>query len=141
MYIVSEYVSNNITKFIKNRGLPIKGVFLPGKILREIFCSLGPYDRWRCNATSCCICSRLEMEKADCSTMFPIYEMTCKLCSNKYIGESSRSLHDRLREHLRYATNPSAKSYKDEVMAVYHRRNHAGGPQIYLSNYSEWNRT
>ena len=67
-------------------------------------------------STSC----RLELERADFSTIFPIYKMICKLCSNKYIGESSRSLHDRLREHLRHATNPSANSYKDEVMAVYH---------------------
>ena len=43
--------------------------------------------------------------------MCPIYQITCNLCNELYIGESSRSLHDRLGEHLRFATNPSNPSY------------------------------
>ena len=41
-----------------------------------------------------------------------------------YIGESSRSLHDRLGEHLRYARSPNNTSYRDEAMAVHYREKH-----------------
>ena len=43
-----------------------------------------------------------------------------------YVGESSRSLHDRLSEHLRFATNPNCNSYKEEAMAHHYRTLHPG---------------
>ena len=92
--------------FVRNHNLPIKVIFLPGMSLRDVFCSSRPYDRRKCTSNSCNICSRLE-EGRDCSTMCPIYEITCNLCSKQYVGESSRSLNERLSEHLRFATNPT----------------------------------
>ena len=49
-----------------------------------------------------------------------------KLCSDIYIGESSRTVHDRLSEHLRFANNPIAPSYNEEAMAVHYRQKHLG---------------
>ena len=51
--------------------------------------------------------------------MCPIYQITCNLCNELYIGESSRSLHDRLGEHMRFATNSSSPSYKNEAFAAH----------------------
>ena len=93
--------------------------------LRDVFCSSRPYDRRKCTSNSCNICSRLE-EGRDCSTMCPIYEITCNLCSKQYVGESSRSLNERLSEHLRLATNPTTESYKEEAMAVHYSKEHPG---------------
>ena len=55
-----------------------------------------------------------------------IYRITCKLCGQFYVGESCRSLHDRLGEHLRYASNPTSSSYKDEAFAIHYNEHHPG---------------
>ena len=41
-------------------------------------------------------------------------------------GKSSRTVHDRLSEHLRFANNPIAPSYNEEAMAVHYRQKHLG---------------
>ena len=47
------------------------------------------------------------------------------------VGESSRSLHYRLSEHLRFATSPDNRSYMDEAFAVHYRQYHHGQvPQL-----------
>ena len=53
--------------------------------------------------------------------MCPIYQIKCNLCNELYIGESSRSLHDRLGEHLRFATNPS---YTNKAFAAHYGQHH-----------------
>ena len=105
-------ISHQILKFIKNKRLPITVVFLPGIKLKELFCASRPYDRRKCVSTNCLICPRLITDRVDCSKMAPIYRITCNICLQCYIGESSRSLHDRLSEHLRFANNPTCRSYK-----------------------------
>ena len=113
-------------KFIKNKRLPITVVFLPGIKLKELFCASSPYDRRQCVNSSCLICPRLTTDRVDCSKMAPIYKITCNLCHQTYIGESSRSLHDRLSEHLRFANNPTCRSYKEEALAVHYNTLHSG---------------
>ena len=94
---ISEQISDQILKFIKNCVLPIRVVFTPGKKLRNLFCCSRPYAKPVCESKTCQICSRL-VEGKDCSIMCPIYQIPCNLCNELYIGESSRSLHDRLGE-------------------------------------------
>ena len=120
---ISEQVSAKILRFIKAQSLPVTVIFLPGKKLRDIFCSSRPYDRRKCNNTNCLICPKLQGD-IDCSITGPVYQITCKHCDEMYIGESSRSLHDRLGEHLRYARSPNNTSYRDEAMAVHYREKH-----------------
>ena len=52
-----------------------------------------------------------------------MYRITCQLCSNINIGESSRTIHDRLNEHL-FANTPIAPSYNEEAMAQHYRQKH-----------------
>ena len=55
----------------------------------------------------------------------------CLLCQEQYVGESSRTLHDRLCEHLRFATSPDNNYYNDEALAVHYRQYHQGQiPQL-----------
>ena len=42
------------------------------------------------------------------------------------LTESSRTVHDRLSEHLRFANNPIAPSYNEEDMAVHYRQKRLG---------------
>ena len=122
---VSEQVSTNICSFIQKRKLPIAVIFTPGKKLRELFCSSRPHDQQGCTLSNCKICPKMVNDR-DCSIACPIYHITCNLCGESYVGESCRTLHDRMSEHLRFASNPSSASYKDEAFAVHYRESHPG---------------
>ena len=98
---MSEEICSRITKFIRRKKLPITVVFLPGIKLKDVFCSSRPHDKRQCTINSCQICPKITTERVDCSKICPIYRITCNLCRQFYVGESSRSLHDRLGEHLR----------------------------------------
>ena len=70
-------------------------------------------------------------EKGDCTTQAPVYLVTCIICKEKYVGETGRSAYDRLTEHLRYAINPTSRSYTKEAFAIHYRENHANKtPQL-----------
>ena len=73
----------------------------------------------------CKICELLEND-VDYSTSHPVYQITCRPCNEIYCGESSRPLHERLSEHLRYASNPEKASYRDEALATHYREHHPG---------------
>ena len=40
-----------------------------------------------------------------CSTKNLVYDITCEYCNKRYIGETERTLHDRMLEHRCAATN------------------------------------
>ena len=100
-------------------------VFLPGRKLRDLLCSSRPYDSRKCIISSCLICPKLP-EGTHCATLNPIYKIICNICGDSYVGESSRTLHERLGEHLRYANNPQNNSYKEEALAVHYNQSHNG---------------
>ena len=122
---ISETVSDEIRKFIRNRNLPVNVIFKPGVKLQDLFCSSRPHDKRKCTLADCKICPHLP-DSCDCTVEHPVYRITCQLCSDIYIGESSRTVHDRLSEHLRFANNPIAPSYNEEAMAVHYRQKHLG---------------
>ena len=123
---LSEYTSNQILKFIKKHNIPISVTFTPGKKLRDIFCSSRPYDKPQCMRNNCAVC--INLEDGCCATKTPVYLITCILCNQQYVGESGRSVHDRLSEHLRYAKNPTNKSYSEEAFAQHYREHHPNLP-------------
>lgn len=123
---VSETVSSEIRKFITARALPIDLVVTPGTCLRDMLCSSRPHDNLECLAKNCNICERLE--KGSCTTMSPVYQITCLLCGGIYVGESCRSVHDRLSEHSRNAKNPNAPSYIDTPLAIHYTSRHKNTP-------------
>ena len=127
---ISEYVSKEIFTFLKKRKLPILAVFTPGRKLKDLLCSSRPYDKPKCMTRNCKICACLQ-DDVSCTVKHPVYLITCLLCQEQYVGESSRTLHDRLSEHLRFATSPDNKNYKDEALAVHYRQYHHGQiPQL-----------
>ena len=113
-------------KFIKKHNIPISVTFTPGKKLRDIFCSSRPYDKSQCMRNNCVVC--INLEDGCCATKTPVYLITCTLCNQQYVGESGRSVHDRLSEHLRYAKNPTNKSYSEEAFAQHYRDHHPNLP-------------
>ena len=122
---ISEFVSYEILRFVKRRGFKVSVTFTPGRKLQDIFCKSRPLDGLKCTSNNCNICQMLE-DNVSYETSHPVYMITCNLCNEVYIGESSRTLSHRLSEHLRYARNPNSTNYRDEALAVHYRDQHAG---------------
>ena len=55
------------------------------------------------------VCSHLP-DRFTCFDRFLVYKFTCNLCSNFYIGETSRAFKCRYNEHNRSLTNKDEKS-------------------------------
>ena len=55
-----------------------------------------------------------------------MYRIICQLYNDIYIEESSRTIHDSLSEHLRFANNPIAPSYNEKAMVVHYRQKNSG---------------
>ena len=112
---ISENMSNKIRIYIVNHNLPIRIIFTPGRKLKDIFCSSRPYDNKYCFSSRCTICPRF-CDNSDCQVLGCVYKkIKGNTCQEVYIGETSRTAHERLMEHNRYAANPG--KYPDEALS------------------------
>ena len=61
-----------------------------------------------------------------------VYKIKCNICQEVYIGETSRTAHERLMEHNRYAANPG--KYPDEALSQHYDTFHPGtSPDLVFS--------
>ena len=109
---ISEIVSDEIRKFIRNRDLPVNVIFKPGVKLQELCCSSRPHDKRKCTLADCKICPNLP-DGCDCTV--------------EYNGEAAELYIIVSVNYMRFANNPIAPSYKEEAMAVHYRQKHLGG--------------
>ena len=123
---ISDSISNKIRNHIKQHNLPIKVTFTPAKKLKNVLCNNRPLDRKSCINNSCKICPLLITANKDCEIKNIVYKVRCKICNQLYIGETSRRAHDRLGEHLRYATYPRTPSNVNQAFALHYTSSHAG---------------
>ena len=123
---ISDSISNKIRNHIKQHNLPIKVTFTTAKKLRNILCNNRPFDRKSCSNNSCKICPLLITANKDCEVKNIVYKVRCKICNQLYIGETSRRAHDRLGEHLRYATYPLTPSNVNQAFALHYTSLHTG---------------
>ena len=121
---VSDSISNKIRNYIKKNKLPIKVTFTPGTKLKTLLCCNRPYDRNTCFNNSCKICPLITTKNRDCQCKNVVYKVTCKICGECYIGECSRCAHERLGEHLRYATYPTTPSNTGKSFAMHYNKFH-----------------
>ena len=64
------------------------------------------------------------IEGGNCMVKAPVYQITCLLCMQKYIGESVRSAHDRHK-------HPNCNSYSEEAFAMHYKQQHPNtAPQL-----------
>ena len=105
---ISKQISDQILKFIKNCGLPMRVVNCfthQGRSLEicsvvhvptiSQFVNLGRFGR-----------------REDCSIICPIYQITCNLCNELYIGESIRSLNDRFWDIFGLLRTPATQAIR-----------------------------
>ena len=128
---ISENMSHKIRKYIINHNLPIRIIFTPGRKLKDIFCSSRPYDKKYCFSSRCTICPRF-CDNSNCQVLGCVYKIKCNICQEVYIGETSRTAHERLMEHNRYAANPG--KYPDEALSQHYDTFHPGmSPDLVFS--------
>ena len=118
---INEPFSKEVTQFAHSHNLPVKFIFTPGKKLADILCSSRPHDKPHCTIPNCIICPLITTNH-DCKPKCVIYKVTCKLCQELYIGETSRTAHDRFSEHRRAANRPL--TYPDNALAAHYLEFH-----------------
>ena len=123
---ISQHVSNKIRNEVKRLGLPIRLNFVSNNKLRNKLCSSRPYDKRICRFNNCRICPKIITRNKDCSVKNIVYRIDCLFCLKFYVGETERTAHDRLGEHLRYATYPNTPSNKNEALALHYFSEHSG---------------
>ena len=125
---ISELVSQKIRSYIKQRKLPIRPIFTPGRTLKDMFCRSRPFDQRKCvlgNPRNCKICPVIS--NGSCSTKHVVYRVNCEICTESlqfYDGETDRPCHHRFMEHLRAAANP--RSYQHNALAKHYALHHQG---------------
>ena len=60
-------------------------------------------ERPRCDA-QCWTCETAEVRRR-CYTKYAVYELTCRQCQAKYVGQTARTVRSRIREHVTSASS------------------------------------
>ena len=94
------FISNEHSKVIKsilhkNKDLKILPVFTPGIKLSQIL-TRTTLEQKTCTSSQC-----IFKNTSICMTKNVVYQLTCSMCGEIYVGETKRSLHQRLLEHNR----------------------------------------
>ena len=122
---VSQVLSFRSKNEIKRLKLPIRVNFTSKMKLRSLLCSSRPLDKRVCLFTNCNICPKINTPNKDCSVKNVVYKITCELCSKLYIGETERTAHERLTEHLRYAKHNLTPSNLKQALAIHYSTEHS----------------
>ena len=125
---ISDSISNKIRNYIKKNKLPIKVTFTPGVKLKDLICQNRPLDKRKCINNSCNACPLISKQNEDCQAKNIVYKVKCNICGEFYIGECYRCAHERLGEHLRYATYPKTPSNSDRAFAIHYNTCHENVP-------------
>ena len=90
---------SSIRLFLKNSGLDgfVNLVDIPSDNLKRRLVRNRLYDRL-CLTSNCIIC--VSGRAGDCMISGTVYQISCKVCGENYIGETGRPLCLRIREHL-----------------------------------------
>ena len=119
-------MSNKIKNEVKRLKLPFRINFVANNKLKNKLCCSRPYDKKTCKFNKCRICPKIESNNNDCSLKNAVYRVDCKICGQFYIGETERTLHERMGEHLRYASYPKTPSNRNQALAIHYLNHHSG---------------
>ena len=105
-------------------GHRVKLVEKCGKKLKSLLWRADPWGGVTCMDLSCPLCSE-DGDKPVCKVSNAIYSNTCKVCkkegkSAQYIGETSRTLLERSKEHVRDRGDHKKTSHMREHASEYH---------------------
>jgi len=88
-----------LEKDVKESGVKIKIVEKAGTSRKKMVRRSDPFKRKRCDQGDCIVCQT--EGKGPCRATNVTYEIKCNKCNQKYMGETSRNMYSRGKEHLR----------------------------------------
>ena len=111
--------------YIKESGVGIKVVEKSGRTIKSIVQRTDPFQKKRCEDNNNCMICKEEEGKGRCRQTGVVYEINCKSCDSKYIGETSRNGYTRGLEHKR----DYEKKEKNSVLYRHATQQHINDPQ------------
>ena len=98
----NEILKKKVEKIAKKYKLKIKVVERRGRTVKSMLQKSDPFKKLECSETDCVICR--EGMDIDCRRRGIVYEIECKEegCNKKYIGQTGRSIYERIKEHNTY---------------------------------------
>ena len=111
---------------VKRLELPFRIYFVANNKLKNKLCFSRPYDKKACKFNKCRICPKIESNNIDCSLKNAANRVDRKICGQFFMGETERTLHERMGEHLRYASYPKTPSNRNQALAIHYLNHHSG---------------
>ena len=98
-----EWMKRKVEKLAKKHKIKMKVVERRGQSMKKRLQKSDPFKKINCDIKDCVICK--EGMNVDCRKRGVVYEIECKEneCGKKYIGQTGRSLYERVREHENYS--------------------------------------
>ena len=109
---ISERLNHRITSIFRKEGIPVR-VTHKSYTLRR---ALSHNDKEQpCTRANCLISST-----KSCLLRNAVYQITCNNCNQRYIGSTTRFIHDHVREHLN-SDNSSVKKHLSKCQNKVHK--------------------
>ena len=109
---------NEVKKVVKRNKMKIKVVEKMRSTLKTQIQRSNPFKRTTCGREECALC--INGSKVDCRTRGCVYEIKCIECSRKYIGQTGRSLYERVNEHYKGLNERKDKAVLWEHSKIFH---------------------
>jgi hypothetical protein len=122
---VSSGFTNDIKRAVKRSNLNVRIIQRPQSSLKNLLVESRPHDKSCKDVSKCPICHNSSIP-VQCSQKDVVYLINCDLCGRGYVGETSRPLVVRYKEHYRSAANPTAPSYKNMAFSRHYIECHPG---------------
>jgi len=88
-------LADQCQKVFQRCDLKVKVVERTGRTIKQLLVKSDPMNKGECKCRICAMAGKQICKVREC-----VYEMTCSLCHQQYIGETSRSLYERYNEHM-----------------------------------------
>ena len=115
----SSELAKQYRRTLKKHGLRIRVVEKSGRMLKSIMSRSDPFASKHCGHDKCAVCATSAI---GCKIRDAVYQISCDMCGESYIGETSRSVGERFSEHYK-----SYESNKDSSVFVQHVEEMHGG--------------
>ena len=120
----NERLKKKIEQLAKKRRIKVKVVERRGNTVKKLIQKSDPFSKVKCGENDCIICQG-GMD-VDCRKRGVVYEIECMEdgCRKKYVGQTGRSLYERIKEHNIY--NERDRENENKPIARHSYEEHQG---------------
>ena len=113
---------------IDRSDIRIRVVEKAGNSIKSMFQRSDPFKRIICGRQDCLVCEN--GGRGSCGQMGINYELQCKVCGNKYIGETSKNAYTRGKEHI----SDLERKLESSIMLKHCQKVHGGRKEEFVMN-------